>query len=413
MQSITQQRGIVLLILFLGYVGFSLVFPVLTPIFLEPSYGFIPSTASYFSRNFLLGAIFSMYPLGQFLGAPIIGSLSDRFGRKSILLITLVGVSIFYFLSAFAITFSSLSLLFISRFLTGICEGNVVIANAVMADISSSPKEKTKNFGWALTVSSTGWIVGPLLGGKLADKNIVSWFTFATPFWVTALLLLGSFFFVMLFFKETVGIKHKTSLSFTHMLRSSYRLFKNRSLSQIYIGNTAFYIPVFAFFNFLPILLVHRYGYGPSMLGTNSAYLSIFICLAPLTYPLIQTFASPRKILAFASLFLALSLIGVSLAKGETTLWLSLIFPSYFIALGFSFASIYVSDTASPSIQGEALGVNQSCVVLMEAFVSFLGGSLIAFWIYLPFTIGILSALFAALWFFSLPRNLFHGGEVS
>ena len=125
--------------------------------------------------------------MAQFFGAPILGAMSDRFGRKKILILSLVGTCIGYLFFGAGIAAASLITLFISRAIDGFTGGNISIALSAIADISD-PKEKAKNFGLIGMAFGLGFILGPYIGGKLADPSVVGWFTHSTPFWFAAAL---------------------------------------------------------------------------------------------------------------------------------------------------------------------------------------------------------------------------------
>ncbi len=407
MKSNFRQKVSVLLILFLGYVGFSLVFPVLPPMFLDPSYTFLPSYFSYEKRNVLLGLVFASYPLGQFIGCPIFGKLSDKYGRKRILLLTLFCTALMFIVTALSVYISSFSLLLLSRFFTGVFEGNVAIANAVMADISITREEKTKNFGWITTFSSTGWILGPFIGGWLADSELVSWFSYATPFWMASILIFVCFFIILYIFEESVKTRIKDNLHFTAILKSLAKCVQEPVLKRIYFTNFLFFYGMFIFFIFIPTVLIHRYHFGPAEIGNFEAYLSIFLCLSPLSYPLISKRFIHRNTLAISALGLGLSFIPLMFFTSQWSIWITCIPICYFIALGQSFGNILISDVASESTQGEALGFNQAVMFLAEAVTSAIGGILIGYWIYLPFFLGVLISLIAAFSILTL-RNKYH-----
>lgn len=390
-----RQRLCVLLVLFLGYLGYSLVFPILPPMFLG-DHLILPDSTSYQMRNILLGCAFAMYPMGQFIGCPVLGKLSDKYGRRPVLNISLLITSLMYVFTALAVSLSSVTILFLARFITGLFEGNITTANAVMADISASSDEKTRNFGWIMTFSSSGWVIGPLVGGKLADPNIVSWFTFSTPFWIAAFILFLSFLLVYFTFNESNQHKSSAKLSIRFILSSMIHAARVPHLKRLYCVNALFYLATFLFFTYLPVWLIKLYSYTASGIGNLEAYLSIVICLAPFSYTAFSKRLHHKWTLAIASMGLATSFIPFLLIKPEFALWITIIPVSYFIALGLSFASILISDLTTPAMQGEALGVNQSVMVFSEMIVGLLGGFLVAAWLPLPFVAAILLSFAAA-----------------
>ncbi len=397
MKTNIRQKFSILLVLFLGYVGFSIVFPILPSMFLDPSLGYLPFETSLSVRNILLGFSIAMYPLGQFFGCPIFGRLSDAYGRKPVLVITLFCTALLYLVTAVAVHIKFLPLLFLGRFLTGIFEGNITIATAVMADLSEEGGDKTKNFGWLITFSSTGWIVGPLLGGWLADPTLVSWFSYATPFWASSLFLFLCLLLVIFSFNESLDkIHRKKYVHIKEIFTSFVTLLKRAPMRRLYTTNFFFYLPTFIFFIYFGTLMYRWFAATPREIGSLEAYLSIFICFAPLTYAFLGRKFAQSKTLAIAAFGLSISLIILILFPIKNAIWITLIFPSYFIALGLSFSSLLISNAVDKKQQGEALGLNQTCMVLCETLVGLFGGFLIAIWLYLPYVIGAVFCLFSA-----------------
>src|SRR5262249_44833139 len=155
-----------------------------------PIHSILPGS-SLQMRMILLGIVMASFPLGQFLGSPVLGRLSDRYGRKKIVLFSLMGTAIGYLVTAGSVHFYSLAGMFLGLAICGFCEGNVTIAQSVIADLTHKKEnhlEKAVCFGWINIFISLGFMIGPLMGGQLADASLVSWFTFSTPFWMAACL---------------------------------------------------------------------------------------------------------------------------------------------------------------------------------------------------------------------------------
>ena len=146
--------GIIFLIVFIDLVGFGIVIPIL------PLYGerFGPS-------GLTLGLLMASYSAMQFLFAPILGRLSDRVGRRPVLLVSLVGSVVGYLLFGFA---GSMAVLFAARIIDGISGGNIATAQAVIADITG-PEERAKGMGIIGAAFGLGFIVGPAVAALLVD----------------------------------------------------------------------------------------------------------------------------------------------------------------------------------------------------------------------------------------------------
>jgi MFS family permease len=128
----------VYLVVFVGFVGYSTMITVFTPMFLQGHGRLIPPDTATGEKTILLGLVLCTYPLGQFLSAPPIGALSDKYGRRRVLLISLV-LSIFcYGLIAGAIAMENFWLLIVALGAAGLSEGNIVIAQSAVSDVSNA-----------------------------------------------------------------------------------------------------------------------------------------------------------------------------------------------------------------------------------------------------------------------------------
>lgn len=147
---------------FIDTVGFGVIMPVL-PKFLTGL-----ADVSLAEASALAGYLVVAYAGLQFLFAPIIGNLSDRYGRRPVLLLSLAMYSVNYLIAGLA---TSLWMLFIGRILTGITSATYATANALIADVSS-PEERAQNFGLMGVAFGMGFIVGPILGGFLGNIDV-------------------------------------------------------------------------------------------------------------------------------------------------------------------------------------------------------------------------------------------------
>ncbi|MFL6344873.1 MAG: MFS transporter [Nitrososphaeraceae archaeon] len=175
MASLVKQASLfpILLVNFVGTLGFSIVLPFL--VFVVMKFG---------GSAIIYGLLAATYPAFQLIGSPILGKWSDRYGRKKILLLSNVGTSIGWLLFLFALFLPSnsfnihinflgtfvlvvpLLVLFVARAIDGITGGNISIANAYLADLSSD-SSRSKNFGKMAISSNLGFILGPALAGIL------------------------------------------------------------------------------------------------------------------------------------------------------------------------------------------------------------------------------------------------------
>jgi len=395
----------VLFVLFLGYLGFSLALPIFPPLFLDHSHGFLSHEISDSTRRILLGILFSMYPIGQFIGAPIMGKFSDKYGRKPILLLSLLAIVPAYIGCALSVVLKLPFLLFLSRFFTGLFEGNITIAQAAISDISEDEKTKTKNFGWMVSLSSSAFFFGPLIGGKLADSKLIPWFHYDTPFWCASILVFLGLFIVWSSFKETHDPDSEVTINPLNILTTFVKGLRVKRLRMIYSANLCFFLAMFFFLNFFSAYLVDVFSFNVSKLGEINAYLAIFVMLTPLGFGFLAKYLSTTKT-AFISLILTgLSLFGFLLPSSPYSLLYTLIPIGIFMAVGFAYPALMISNAVSKRMQGEALGTNMAIQVFGEGFTALAGGFMMALSISLPIWIGGICALLGSLFLISELRR--------
>ena len=160
---------VIFLTVFIDLIGFGIVLPVL------PQYGM-----EFGAAGWEVGLIVASYSLMQFLFAPAWGRLSDRIGRRPVLLISTFGASVSYVLFAFAAVQMNLWMLLASRLFAGICGANLSVASAYIADVSP-PEDRSKRMGLIGMAFGMGFILGPVLGAVSAD-----WWGAAGPGWTAA-----------------------------------------------------------------------------------------------------------------------------------------------------------------------------------------------------------------------------------
>lgn len=377
----------IVVVVFLGFLGFSLPFPLFSPMILGENMGFLPESFPYHMRAVLLGVLLAVYPLGQMFGCPFFGQLSDHYGRRKILLISLVFTFISYLASALAVTYSHFILLALSRFFCGVFEGNVVIANSAVADISDE-KTKGRNFGFLAAATSLGFVLGPL-GGKLADDSILPWFNLALPFWVVCFFVIFTFFMVYFFFKETLLQKKEEKLNLTQGFLSTYRGLFMPKLRVVFLLNFLIYFGMFSYFNYFSVFLFDVYHFGHKQLPEIIAFVSIPIGISALLFvgPLSRR-VSARLATAIGGFCFSFVLLLFPFIINTTFLYVGILIVGVFLGICLTNMVVLVSNRVDVTSQGMALGINQSVQVLAEGITALTGGFLAGFFSSLPLLVG-------------------------
>jgi MFS transporter, DHA1 family, tetracycline resistance protein len=393
------------IVILLAYIGFSLPLPILPEMFLDPEHSIIPN-ASLQTRMILLGLVMASFPLGQFFGSPLLGRLSDSYGRKKIILLSLSGTVIGYLITAYAVHNGSILGMFSGLAICGFCEGNVTIAQSVVADVTEKEElqtEKAVHFGWINIFIAVGFIIGPLMGGQLADPTVVSWFTFATPFWVAACMTVVGMGIIYWASKETLKKRPEEKWQF---FRSMWNGLNRPKLKGFYVANFFLALGYFSFFRFFPVFLERKFNFSPSMLSYVMVYDSLAIAAGVIwLIPYLSKKFKPIEALCLFAFLLAVSFIGCLIFQSPYMLLATLLPVGFCLAVVITNGSLLISNAASHLLQGQAMGTLTSVQVLAEFATGIAGGPLAALTMTLPLYIGAAMAIVCGLILFNSIRK--------
>jgi DHA1 family tetracycline resistance protein-like MFS transporter len=375
-----QPIWIIIFTIVLDTLGIGILVPVVPQLLGNPAspHYLLSGATSRGSGYIMLGFLVAMYPIMQFFSTPILGQLSDRHGRKPILALSLLGTSFGYVLFALGIVLRNIPLLFFARALDGVTGGNLSVAQAAIADVTA-PSERTKNFGLIGAAFGVGFILGPFLGGTLADPSVVSWFNAATPFWFAAILAAVNTLSVLFQFGETNKHVRHVKVEFGRSVHNIARAFQLPELRSIFLTSFFFNAGFGFFISFFGVFLIYRFGFNELQIGHFFAYVGLWVIFTQLvTTRFLAGRASEAQVLR-ATLF------GVSLTMGTYILapaawWIFLIAPVGSTFNGLSMANMtgLLSRSVAPEVQGEILGIGSSIQALAQALPPLCSGFIAA-----------------------------------
>ena len=351
--------------IFIDLVGFGIVIPVL-PFYAEGT--------AFNATPRMVGLLFASYSIMQLVFSPILGGLSDKYGRRPVLLLSIIGTGIGFLVLGFAKT---LFMLFLGRILDGITGGNISTAQAYIADITTK-ENRAKGMGLIGAAFGLGFIFGPAIGGILSGWGI------HVPFFFAAALCFANA--VLLYFRlpETVTANHpaKTSAaggrSFRHVLNSLKEPLLGFVLIIYFLFIVAFSIMTTSF----SLYTMFRFGYDATHTGYLFAYVGIIavIIQGGLIGKLVKRFGELPLVIVGALCF-AISLFAVPFVGPAAGGLAALLIGGGVFSMGNSLATpaltSLASKTAGPDQQGVVLGVTQSVASLARAVGPFLAAVLI------------------------------------
>ncbi len=362
--------------IFIDLLGVGILIPVIPQLLANPAspHYLLPAGMTIDQGYLLLGFLTASYPIAQFFAAPILGQLSDKYGRRRLLALSLLGTSLSYVVFALAILWKDIPLLFLSRIFDGITGGNISVAQAAIADVTT-PKNRAKNFGLIGAAFGLGFIIGPYIGGKLADHTLVSWFNASTPFWFAAILSFVNMCFILGRFHETNTHLVTAKLTWSKSLHDIARAFAFKDLRALF-AIIFFYGGAFTFFTtFFGVFLIQRFGFTEGNIGDFFAYIGIWIAFTQAVVTrIVAKYVPEHTVLKFA-----LPATGVMIflfLLPSQSWWFFLIVPLFAIANGLTQANYMglLSRSAPQNVQGEILGISASLGALSQAVPPILSG---------------------------------------
>jgi DHA1 family tetracycline resistance protein-like MFS transporter len=340
---------------FIDLVGFGIVIPVL-PFYAEgTAFNATPRT---------VGLLFASYSIMQLIFSPILGGLSDKYGRRPVLLLSIIGTGFGFLILGFAKT---VAMLFLGRIIDGITGGNISTAQAYIADITT-PDNRAKGMGLIGAAFGLGFIFGPAIGGILSKWGIQIPFLFAAALCFANALLL---FFTL---PETVT-KNNPARTSAAGGRGLSQLLQSLRQPQLAFVLTIYFFFVVAFSimtTSFSLYVMFRFGYDAQHTGYLFAYVGLIsvIVQGGLIGRLVKRFGELPLVVAGALCF-SLSLFAVPFVGPAAGGLAGLLIGGGVFSLGNSLATPALTSLASKSVgpaeQGTTLGVTQSVASLARA----------------------------------------------
>ncbi len=379
-------------LLFINSMSIGLVFPIFASLFFQEGGALFAQDASLYVKTLSYSMILALPNILMIFGAPFLGRMSDHAGRKTVLLLGLMGVALSFLLSACSIAFGSLFLLFASRAIAGFMDGSEGVAQAAIADISH-PKEKARHMGYATFAGTIGFIIGPVVGGFLAEPALTGRYHFEIPFLASFVLtLLNAMILFRYFPKQPPSHDYPAKISYLSLLNRGFAILFDKRIRILSGILLSLQWTLAAFYQLCILFLVQQFNYSSGEVGLFTMFLGA--CFSGGIFLVIYVFLDRFKHVHLLKLgigFIILSLLSALFLRHSAIFpWISVIPMMLGIAMMYNVLLSFLSNAVSEKEQGDVMGSGTS----LKA-IGWLTSGLLVSWIY-PNLVAILVLMLVA-----------------
>jgi len=343
---VTRPLLIIFLTIFVNLIGFGIIIPLLP--FYAQTFGASP---------LMIGSLFAIFSLCQLIAAPALGDLSDRYGRRPILIFSLLGTVASFVMLALAHT---LTVLFLARIVDGLSGGNISTARAYVADITE-PKDRARAYGLIGAAFGLGFILGPALSGVLSKVS------YTAPIWAAAALTLVATAMAWLWLPETV---HRAQAGTGNPFRYLPELLRRPILRRVLVIDFVYWFAFAVFQTTFALFAAIRFGFDAPKTGYFFAAFGVLgaVVQGGFIRPVVRRLGDKSTFMLGLSLA-AVGLVAAALTHSVAMFAVTLV-P---LALGIGFGHPTVSSMVSRAGRGDEQGRVQGAASAVESLGRTLG----------------------------------------
>jgi DHA1 family tetracycline resistance protein-like MFS transporter len=337
---VTRPLLIIFLTIFVNLVGFGIIVPLL-PFYAE-TFGASP---------IVIGLLFAVFSICQLLAAPVLGDWSDRYGRRPVLIFSLLGTVVSFVMLALA---HNITMLFLARIIDGLSGGNISTARAYVADVTE-PKDRARAYGLIGAAFGLGFILGPALSGMLARVS------YTAPIWAAAIITIVATVMAWLWLPETV---HRAQAGTAMPFRSLPAMLRRPGLGRMLVIDFVYWFAFAMFQTTFALFTARRFQFDASQTGYLFSVFGILgaIVQGGFIRPVVHRFGDKPTFIA-GLVCSAVGLVGATLTHSVGAFVVALV-P---LALGIGFGHPTVASLVSRAARDEEQGRVQGAASAVES----------------------------------------------
>ena len=339
-ESVTRPLFIIFLTIFVNLIGFGIIIPLLP--FYAQTFGASP---------FVIGLLFAAFSICQLIAAPALGDLSDRYGRRPVLIFSLAGTVVSFAMLAVA---HSVAMLFAARIVDGLSGGNISTARAYVADVTE-PKDRARAYGVIGAAFGLGFILGPAISGVLAGVS------YTAPIWTAAAVTLAATIVAWAWLPETV---HRAHAGVGNPFRYLPGLMRRPVVRRVLTIDFVYWLAFSIFQTTFALFAQRRFGFDVPHTGYFFAAFGILgaIVQGAFIRPVVRRFGDKRTFLIGLGCA-AIGLVAMAAAPSVSALVVSMV-P---LTLGMGFGHPTVASLVSRAARGDEQGRVQGAASALES----------------------------------------------
>jgi MFS family permease len=347
------------LLLFINAMSIGLVFPIFAPLFTLAHAPLFSANTPLSTQTLFYTLILAAPTLCIVFSAPFWGRISDRKGRKIILITSLLGIATSFGLSALGIYLGSLIVLFASRIFAGFMDGSESVAQAALVDFSA-PGDKARNLGFATFAGTIGFIIGPILGGFLAEPSLTGRFHYEIPFVLSLILTCANALILSYSFPKetTVTALSPPQASYFKLLSKGFSFCFDRRIRAYSFLLFVLQWSLAAFFQLSTLVLVEKFHYSSGQVGLFTTFLGA--CFSGGIFFVIHVLlrrVAHVKLLKLGIGLLCFAIVSAIYFRHSTLIaWVSVVPMMVGIAMMYNVLLAFISNAVTEAEQGEAMG---------------------------------------------------------